>query len=150
PPAFAQSSGVNKANMDTTCAPCRDFYRYANGHWLDTAVMPPSYPVIGSGREISDRNQEVLHSVLEKAAAGVATQKDATLKKVGFFYATLMDSSRANREGIAPIVGELKRIDAIQNRADLVAEFARTAVLGIGQGGGGTGVPVRLGSEADP
>ena len=31
--AFAAASGVDVANMDTTCAPCRDFYRYANGTW---------------------------------------------------------------------------------------------------------------------
>src|SRR5215470_13768966 len=145
-PALAQKSGVVKANMDTTCAPCRDFYRYANGHWLDTAQIPASYMNIGAGREMADRNQEVLHDVLEKQAANAATEKDPTLKKVGIFYATLMDSMRANREGIAPLAPELKRIDAIQNRADLVAEFAHTVLAGAG-GFGGTGVPLHFGSE---
>ena len=29
-PAAAQR-GVNRAYLDTTCAPCRDFFTYANG-----------------------------------------------------------------------------------------------------------------------
>src|SRR5678816_4765946 len=66
-PSFAQqASGVNKATMDTTCQPCKDFYRYANGKWLESAVIPESYTGIGSAREIADRNQEILHDVLVK------------------------------------------------------------------------------------
>jgi putative endopeptidase len=145
-----QNSGVNKANMDTSCQPCKDFYRYANGKWLDTAEIPASYPMMGAAREVADRNQEILYRALEKAAAGSATEKDPTLKKVGIFYATLMDSARADREGAAPIAEELKRIDAIQTRADLLAEFARTVTLGVGGGFAGSGLPVKLGVEVDP
>jgi putative endopeptidase len=150
PAAFAQSSGVNKDNMDTSCQPCKDFYRYANGHWLDNAVMPPSYMVIGSGREVADRNQEVVHSVLDKCAANAATEKDPTLKKVGVMYSVLMDSTRSDREGAAPLDGELKRIDAIQTPKDLCAYFAHTIELAAGFGIGGVGVPLHLFPEADP
>ena len=55
--------GIQRAYMDTTCAPCHDFYRYANGAWIDKATIPPSYTVIGAGREIFDRNTEVLYRV---------------------------------------------------------------------------------------
>jgi len=148
-PALAQVSGVNKNNMDTTCEPCRDFYRYANGKWLDTAVIPESYTGIGSGREISDRNQEILHASLEKAAANADQEKDPTLKKLGLFYRTLMDSARADKEGFAPIQPELDRIRKIQTKADLRSAFARTVVIGVG-GGFGVGTPFHLHAEADP
>jgi putative endopeptidase len=123
--AAAQSHGPQRAYMDTTCAPCQDFFRYANGTWLTTVKIPPSYAAIGMGREIFDRNQVTLTSVLQRMAAGAGEQKDPTLRKVGWLYAALMDSARADREGMAPIRQDLERIDAIRTREDLRREFAR-------------------------
>ncbi len=148
--AIAQTPGPNPKFMDTTCQPCKDFYRYANGAWMDTASIPPSYNGIGAGREIADRNQEVLHQVLDQTAAGAATEKDPTIKKLGIFYSVLMDSARADREGAAPLAAELKRIEAIKTREDLRAAFARTGFNGVGGGFGGAGTPFHIGPEADP
>ncbi|MEO5617039.1 MAG: M13 family metallopeptidase [Candidatus Eisenbacteria bacterium] len=150
PVVRAQKSGVNRAHMDTNVEPCRDFYRYANGKWLDTAEIPESYTGIGSGREIADRNQEITRAALEKAAANAAKEKDPTLKKVGLFYSALMDSGRADREGLAPIAGELAAIARIRTREELRSAFARNALMGVGAGFAGRGIPFRIGSEADP
>ncbi|HYM82196.1 MAG TPA: M13 family metallopeptidase [Candidatus Limnocylindria bacterium] len=141
--AAAKTSGINLAYMDTTCSPCRDFYRHANGRWLDTIEIPASYTGIGSGREMFDRNQETLYRVLERAAQKAPTEKDATLRKLGSLYAVLMDSVRADREGVAPIAADLERIRAIQTKTDLRREFARFAALGLP-------APFTFGPEADP
>jgi putative endopeptidase len=141
----------NRAFMDTTCSPCRDFYQYANGAWMATAEIPPSYTAIGAGREMADRNQEALKRVLDRAAAQRANAKDPTVRKVGVLYAALMDSTRADREGIAPLEPHLDRVAAIRDRAGLRQELARTALQGVGGGPwGGSGIPFRLQPEADP
>jgi len=123
--AAAQTHGPQRTYADTTCAPCKDFFQYANGTWLATTQIPPAYPAYGMGREIFDRNQLVLQRVLERAAAGADQERDATLQKVGWFYRVLMDSARADREGIAPMQEDLRRIDAIRTVQDLRREFAR-------------------------
>jgi putative endopeptidase len=123
--ALAGAPGPNRAYTDTTCAPCGDFFQYANGTWLRTVEIPPAYPAYGNGREIYDRNQITLTSVLEKAAADAAGQKDATLRKVGWLYGVLMDSLRADREGMTPIRADLERVEGIRTRDDLRREFAR-------------------------
>ncbi len=120
----AQTHGPQAAYMDTTCAPCRDFFQYANGTWLATVQIPPSYPAMGMGREIFDRNQLTLTRVLGRLATGADQQKDATLQKVGWLYAALMDSARADREGLAPVRADLARIEAIRTTQDLRREFA--------------------------
>src|SRR5438093_1322478 len=43
--------GLDPANLDTSCAPCQDFYRYANGGWLARTALPPEYPSYGSFTE---------------------------------------------------------------------------------------------------
>lgn len=96
----AEPHGANRAYMNAKIAPCEDFWQFANGAWIDTVQIPPSYSAVSTGREVFDRNQEILHSAIEAAAAGVATEKDATIRKVGILYATLMDSTLADREGI--------------------------------------------------
>jgi predicted metalloendopeptidase len=138
--AAAQTHGPQRSYMDTTCAPCRDFFQYANGTWLSTVKIPPSYPAYGMGREIFDHNQVTLTRVLERAAAGADHEKDPTVQKVGWLYALLMDSTRADREGLAPLRKDFERIDAIRTKEDLRREFANLDGYS----------PFGFGSEADP
>ena len=147
---LAQSKGVNKDYMDTTCQPCKDFYRYANGKWIDTAEIPASYTGIGAGREIFDRNQEALYRVLEKARAKAATETDPTLKKLGDLYTVLMDSTRTNSEGAAALAETMKRLDGIKTKEDLRKEFSRAVSMGVGAGFVGAGLPFTFGAEPDP
>ena len=130
--AATMPSGINKAYMDTTCAPCKDFYQYANGSWLKTAEIPGSYSSIGVGREMADRNQEALRTTLDDAAASWKTQKDPDVRKMGALYAGLMDSVRADQEGGAPMKPYLAEIDAVKSKAELVALLAR--LQGRGEG----------------
>ncbi len=141
--AAASAPGINKGYMDTTCQPCKDFYRYAVGAWMDTASIPAAYTGIGAGREMADHNQAVLYKVLEDAKAKAATEKDPTLKKVGEFYAVLMDSTRANAEGIKPIAGDLAAIDKIASKADFIKQLGTFSQFGLT-------LPFRWGSDADP
>ena len=99
-PAAAQH-GIHRAYIDTTCAPCRDFFTYANGAWLKTATIPAAYAGTGAARELFDRNTETLRRVLDGAAASADSARDPTLRKLGAFYASCMDSARADRAAAA-------------------------------------------------
>jgi predicted metalloendopeptidase len=128
--AARPSGGLTRAFMDTSCAPCRDFFKFANGAWYDAAQIPPAYTTVGAARELADRNTDVLYRALENAAARAPTETDPTLKKLGDFYASCMDSERADREGVKPVEPELARIGAIANRAALESYLARLVPQG--------------------
>ena len=133
-PAAAQRGGgrtLDPANRDTTCAPCRDFYQWANGGWLARNPVPAAYTSWGSFDELRDRNQTVLRGLLEEAAQGAARAPEGSnARKLGVFYATCMDSTGADRDGARPLAARLERIDAIQTRAALQAEVARMQQTG--------------------
>ncbi len=117
--------GFNRVYMDTTCVPCRDFFQYANGAWYAKAEIPASYTGVGAARELVDRNTDILYRVLEDTRTQAPTEKNSTLKKLGEYYGSCMDSARADREGAQPIAGELARIAAIRDRAGLERYLAR-------------------------
>src|SRR5262245_36684812 len=56
-------------SLDTTCAPCKDFFQFSNGSWLKRTEIPAAYATWGSFTELDDRNKKVLHEILDDAAA---------------------------------------------------------------------------------
>src|SRR5438034_11391481 len=54
--------------IDTTAAACVDFSQFANGAWLAHDTIPAAYSSSGVTRDMSDRNELVVRSVLEDAA----------------------------------------------------------------------------------
>ena len=58
---------LDGANRDTTCAPCQDFDRFANGGWRSRFVIPAAYSRYGAFTEVADRNQKVLLEIVTRA-----------------------------------------------------------------------------------
>ncbi len=137
----AAMRAINRANMDTTCSACEDFYEYANGGWLTRATIPAAYSVWGSFQELSDKNEAVVHGILDSAAAHLATATPGSNAwKIGAFYGSCMDSARIESLGMQPLKPTLHAIAAIHDNAELANAFgeldrrADLAPFGIGAG----------------
>ncbi|HUC40553.1 MAG TPA: M13 family metallopeptidase [Gemmatimonadales bacterium] len=117
--------------IDTTVSACVDFSKYANGTWLAHDTIPAAYASSGVTRDMSDRNELVVRSVLEDAAARRSSfPPDSTPRKLGTFYASCMDSTAIETAGATPIRPWLRGIDSITTRTRLLPEIARLQVLG--------------------
>lgn len=135
---------VDRLWIDTTARACTDFFQYANGGWIAHDTIPAAYSSSGVTRDMSDRNELVVRSVLDDAAAHRAAQPaGSTQRKLGTFYATCMDSSAAEAAGIDPIRPWLAAIDSITTREQLIPQIAALQVRGVN-------VAFRYGPEADP
>ncbi|HEX2250482.1 MAG TPA: M13 family metallopeptidase [Gemmatimonadales bacterium] len=132
--AQIQNKPLEPANLDTTCSPCQDFYRYANGGWLKRNTIPGDQPRWGSFNELQEQNYAALRGVLTDAARNASSSTDPNLRKLGTFYGTCMDSSAVESAGIAPLRAELKRIEAIRDRRDLQSGIAHLHSMGIPAG----------------
>lgn len=129
--AQGQTKPIDPANLDTTCAPCKNFFQYANGGWLKRSSIPGDQPRWGSFNELQERNYAALRDVLTEAAKDAPSSNDPNLRKLGTFYGTCMDSTAVEAAGIQPLRRELAQIDAIGSRQGVRAAIARLHGMGV-------------------
>ena len=122
------ASGIDRSAIDARVRPQDDFYLHANGAWLKRATFAADKAYIGPGERMYDLTQSQLLALLKSAQAHA---DDAEAKKLGDFYASFMDEAAVNRLGAKPLSAELAAIDAVNERAQLSAMFARLAQIGV-------------------
>ena len=123
--------GVNPADLDTSVAPCQDFFQYANGTWIKNSPIPADKSAWGGFDELQERNMVVLKGILEDAAQAKAP-KGSLQQKVGDFYAAGMDTKAIAKAGFSPLKFTLARIEAMKNGHDLAVAVGRAHLEGIG------------------
>ncbi len=121
----AATHNVDKAGMDTSVKPGDDFYKYANGAWIKSAVIPPDKSSFGPGQVLTDKTNEQVRGLIQDAAAGnPAPGSDA--QKVGDYYASYMDEDGIEAKGLTPLAGDLADIGAISDTRSLSAYLGTT------------------------
>lgn len=134
-------SGIDLADLDTSCRACDDFRRYATGGWSRRSKIPAGYSSWGAFGEMYERNLAVLHRILDDAATKMRSS-DPDEARVGTFYAACNDTQAIEAGGLQALQPELDRIAAIASPAALVAEIGRLDAFGVDNG-------LSFGSEAD-
>jgi predicted metalloendopeptidase len=122
---------LDPATFDKKTAACTDFYQYVNGGWLAANPIPPAFPSWGLGNILNERNRDLLHEVLEAAAKNKSAAKGSNEQKVGDYYASCMDETKIEADGIKPLDLELRRIAAIKDRKALQSAIAHLHFIGI-------------------
>src|SRR5437773_1719441 len=61
----ASHSPIDRASLDPSCKPCQDFWRYANGGWLDKNPIPARFPSWGPASVLSEETRARLREILE-------------------------------------------------------------------------------------
>ncbi len=117
------NAGIDFTNLDTTARPGDDFFRYATAHWIDHNPQPAAYPRWGSFTKLADDNTNQLAGLIQ----GLAAEKHemgTIAQKVGDLYNMVMDSTRRNELGAAPLKPYLDKINAIRTREELLSYMA--------------------------
>lgn len=122
---FGQKTrGYDVSSMDKTTSACTDFYQYANGTWLKNTEIPAAYPSWGAFNVLAENNRKTLHEILEEAAKKTNAVKGSNEQKIGDYYASCLDETKREAEGMKPLVPELARIEKIQDVKGVQAQIA--------------------------
>lgn len=123
-------TGIDRKNLDQTVKPGTSFYNYACGGWRKSHPLPPEYSRYGTFEELIENNDKQLRSLIEELSHG--KYAEGTLKqKIGDLYNIAMDSTKQNKEGYAPIQADLKAIEAVKGRSELVPMMAKMMRKGV-------------------
>ncbi len=127
----SKNNGFDLNNLDRSVSPAKDFYQFAVGGWRANNPIPEDQVRWGTFEVLQEQNNQILKTILDKAAANKNWPKGSADQKIGDFFATGMDSARIEKDGYKPIIPDLKKIDAIQNRNELVKLIAEDHLTGI-------------------
>lgn len=120
---------LDPADMDLTVSPGDDFYRYANGGWMQKNPLKAEYARYGSFDVLAERNEENLNELF-KSMTGMAPEKGSTDQKIVDLYKQGLDSTRLNSEGNAPIRKYIDQIYAIQSKEAVIKAVAEMHING--------------------
>jgi putative endopeptidase len=118
--------GFDLTAQDLKTRPGDDFFRYANGAWLDGTPIPGDKPGISLRIYESDLAEARLRAIMEDSSAKAGHEPTTIEGKVGAFYKAFMDEGRIEAAGAKPIAPQLDAIRAARTHEALGALMGRT------------------------
>ena len=118
--------GFDLSGADTSAKPGDDFFRYANGTWINKTQIPPDKPGYSLRLAMTDLTEQRLKDILETAGTKAADNPSTLEEKAGTFYRSFMDETRINQVGVKPIDPELNDLKNAKTRADFAALMGRS------------------------
>lgn len=103
--------------------PCTDFYQYTCSKFFAANPIPPDQAGWGVVGPLLKWNEGVMRQSLE-AAAAKKQGRSAVEQKIGDYWTSCMDESKVESSAMKELQPELKRIDDLRQKSQLVDQIA--------------------------
>ena len=111
-------SGINLNDLDTSVRPADDFYEYACGGWMKANPLPAAYSRYGSFDRLGEDNNKRINGILKELLENTYPQGSVE-QQWSDLYKLAMDSVRREKDGVAPIMDDLKALENAKNKEQL-------------------------------
>ncbi len=115
--------------MDRSADACTDFYALACGGLIRNVEIPADKAAWGPAQELQLHTEELLRSMLEKAAAQPG--EDPVQKKLGAWYGACMDEAAIEKAGAAPLKPLFALVSKVKDKKTLEAAVIELHKRGI-------------------
>jgi len=122
--------GINLDDRDTTFKPTEDFFHYASGGWIKANPIPDDQVRWGSFSILNENNKKNLREIAEEASKNTNAKKGSPEQLVGDFYFSAMDTVTIEKQGAAPIKGEMESIEQIKDMKGVLDFTAKLQMWG--------------------
>ena len=129
--------GVDLSYMDTAVKPGNDYFAFANGGWLKSAVIPPDRSYAGVNLELNRQNEARLKGIILSLVA--KPDADLTVEEIKLrnLYQAYVDVDQIEANGLKPASADLARIAALKTGEDVARLMADPALSLDGPFNGG-------------
>ena len=115
--------GVDLGARDLSVKPGDDFFRYADGHWLDTHTIPADRTRWGSFDELDERALAQVLTLVKALPTSAPAGSNA--QKVGDYYRAFLDQAGIDARGLEPARPALAAIAAARTPQELTRLMGR-------------------------
>jgi putative endopeptidase len=122
-------SGINMNDLDTSVRPADDFYEYACGGWMKANPLPAAYSRYGSFDRLAEDNNKRINGILKELLEN-SYPEGSIEQKLSDLYKLAMDSARREKEGLAPVMPLIKKLEAAKTKEQLFAVQMEMAPYG--------------------
>ncbi|HVZ67918.1 MAG TPA: M13 family metallopeptidase [Rhizomicrobium sp.] len=131
--------GVDLSALDKSVKPGDDFFRYVNGNWLKTAVIPPDRSSTGSFQDLRILSENRMKEIVNELEARPYNQLTAEEKKLRDLYDAFMDQKQIESRGLEPARKDLRYLAGLKTLEDVAAAMGKPSLptaspFGIGIG----------------
>ena len=121
--------GVDLTAMDKSVKPGDDFFSYVNGAWLKTAVIPPDRSSTGSFQDLRIQSEKQMREIVDGLDSRPYDQLNDEEKKLRDFFDAFMDQKQIDQRGLAPVSGELAKIQKLKTLQDVARAMGTVDML---------------------
>ena len=120
------TSGLDVSHIDPTLRIQDDLFRYFNGGWLKSAVIPADRASDGAFMYLRDLSEKQVRAIIENATGS------AEATKISDLYSSFMAAETIEKKGYSPILKDLAMCDSIQSLPDFISTMSWLESRGLG------------------